>query len=148
MNILDELKKLDETQKVIRKVEYVRKEEIINLIQKILIEVPSELGTTPIKSWQRAIHAYAIDHGFWEHGESPYIPEKLCLIHSEISEALEAYRNHIPVGEKGWIGEELADATIRIFDLAEKLGLNLETIMKKKHAVNINREYKHGGKEC
>lgn len=72
--------------------------------------------------------------------------ERLCLIHSEISEALEAYRNDIPRGEKGWMGEELADATIRIFDLAFGENIDIVSEIEKKHKFNKTRPYRHGNK--
>lgn len=56
------------------------------------------------------------------------IPEMLCLIHSEISEALEGYRmnlNDNKLPHRKSIEVELADALIRIADLAGYLGLDL-----------------------
>ena len=53
------------------------------------------------------VHNTAIDKGWWDF-ERP-VPELLCLLHSEISEALESYRNDIPEGEKHCLSEELAD---------------------------------------
>lgn len=40
---------------------------------------------------QRAVHQNAVDHGFWEASED--IPTKLMLMVSELSEALEDYRD-------------------------------------------------------
>jgi len=88
----------------------------------------------------------AIEHGWYE--EERPIPELLCLIHSEISEALEAYRKNIPVGEKGWIGEELADAVIRIWDMCEYLNIDIAKEVNKKHEFNKLRPYRHGNKKC
>lgn len=90
---------------------------------------------------QKEIHDNAQRHGFWS---IPNVGEKIALIHSELSEALEADRNDIPRGQKGWIGEELADTVIRILDLAEFLGIELENVINNKHEVNVNRPFKHG----
>lgn len=90
------------------------------------------------------IHKVAKNHGWWDTGRS--IPESLCLIHSEISEALEGVRNHLKVGEDGWLGEELADAVIRIFDLCEHEGIDIIGEIEKKHEKNKDRPYRHGGK--
>ena len=91
------------------------------------------------------IHKLAIRKGWYEERRS--IPESLCLMHSEISEALEGYRNDIPEGEKGWIGEELADVIIRIFDMCQYLGIDVIKEVEKKYKVNTKRPYRHGGKK-
>lgn len=67
---------------------------------------------------------------------------KLALIHSEVSEALEADRD----GNKEKFSEELADVCIRIFDLCGYEGIDLEGAILKKMIKNINRPHKHGGK--
>ena len=95
-----------------------------------------------LSALQKAIHQNAVDHGWWE-TERP-IPEVLCLIHSEVSEALEAYRKD----DKENFAEELADIAIRLLDAAEGYGINLENEILKKHEYNKSREYKHGGKAC
>jgi len=95
---------------------------------------------------QKTIHQNAIEHGWWDkHRE---IPELLVLIHSEVSEALEAYRNKIPDGKKGCLGEELADIVIRVFDTAESQGIDICEEVLKKHKVNVMRPYRHGNKTC
>jgi NTP pyrophosphatase (non-canonical NTP hydrolase) len=91
------------------------------------------------------IHKLAVEKG-WYDKERP-VPELLCLIHSEISEALEGYRNDISRNEKGWIGEELADAVIRIFDACQHLGIDIIKEVEKKHTFNTTRLYRHGGKK-
>jgi NTP pyrophosphatase (non-canonical NTP hydrolase) len=66
----------------------------------------------------------------------------LALIHSEVSEALEADR-------KGWDGdfaEELADVCIRVFDLCGSKGIDLEAVILEKMERNKGRSHKHGGK--
>jgi len=88
------------------------------------------------------IHQNAVDHGWWE-TQRP-IPELLCLVHSEVSEALEAFRNH----DDENFAEELADVCIRVMDMAEGLGIDLYTEILKKHTANKARPYRHGGKAC
>ena len=93
----------------------------------------------------KEIHNVAKEHGWWDIHRS--IPESLCLIHSEISEALEGLRNHLIENEDGWLGEELADAVIRIFDLCEHEEIDIIKEIEKKHNKNKNRSYRHGNKK-
>ncbi|MFT4415303.1 MazG nucleotide pyrophosphohydrolase domain-containing protein [Fredinandcohnia humi] len=66
----------------------------------------------------------------------------LALIHSEVSEALEADRK----GDTENFAEELADVCIRIFDLCGSKGIDLENTILKKMEYNKTRPFKHGGK--
>jgi len=63
------------------------------------------------------------------------VGELLCLIHSEISEAMEGARKDLlddHLENKSMMEVELADAIIRIFDLSESKGFNIgETIYEK-----------------
>lgn len=71
------------------------------------------------------------------------VPEKLCLIHSEISEALEGHRKGLrddKLPHRRSIEVELADAVIRIFDLAGALDLDLGEAIVEKHAYNQTRK--------
>lgn len=68
--------------------------------------------------------------------------ELIALVHSELSEALEADRkglmdSHLP-HRKG-VEVELADAVIRIFDMAGGLGLQLGEAIAEKLAYNQQR---------
>lgn len=87
------------------------------------------------------IHKNAKDHGWWE--EKRTIPELLCLVHSEVSEALEAYR----VNDNDNFKEELADIVIRVFDMSIGLGINIQSEIFKKHKINEKRSFKHGNKK-
>jgi len=94
----------------------------------------------------KVIHQYAKDKGWWDKERS--IPELLCLIHSEVSEALEAYRNDIPEGEIGCLSEELADVVIRVWDMCEYLEIDIAEAVNKKHIINLSRPYRHRNKRC
>src|SRR3990170_3064656 len=71
------------------------------------------------------------------------LPEKAMLIVTEIAEMVEAHRSE---GDsmRDSVQEELADAVIRCLDLAGSLGLDLQTTMEKKMAINEKRPMKHG----
>ncbi len=105
-----------------------------------------------IRTWQRNIHALAKEKGWWDTDRN--VPEILCLIHSEVSEALEEYRNNRVLDlyynkdKPEGMFVELADAVIRILDFAEKTGIDLEHIITLKHQYNKTREYRHGGKSA
>lgn len=98
-----------------------------------------------LKAIAEMVHLNGKNHGWWDRPRE--IPELLCLIHSEISEALEAYRIDKMEGPDGLPGE-LADALIRICDLAEVIGIDIEAAVLKKHEYNKTRPYRHGGKKC
>ena len=71
--------------------------------------------------------------------EQNLVPVKLALIHSEVSEGLEGYRknlndDHLP--HRKMLEVELADAVIRIFDLAGALKFDLGAAIQEKLAYN------------
>lgn len=68
--------------------------------------------------------------------------QKLLLIHSEISEACEGHRkglmdNHLPT--RPMVEVEMADAVIRIFDLAGRAGLDVTGAVLEKLEYNAQR---------
>lgn len=73
--------------------------------------------------------------------------ELLCLIHSEISEAMEGERKGLmddKLPHRRMAEVELADAMIRIFDYAGAFGYDLQGAFDEKMAFNAGREdHKH-----
>lgn len=134
----------------------------------------SQLQTLQVRAFNTAQA-----HGFTD----ATFGERIALIHSELSEALEAYRERgtVPGGLEWYewdttgyegaldsanfesfiedreaagvvpkpcgIPSELADAVIRILDLCENEGINLERAIEEKMAYNDTRSHRHGGKK-
>jgi NTP pyrophosphatase (non-canonical NTP hydrolase) len=66
--------------------------------------------------------------------------EMLALIHTEVSEATDAYKKGEPMDH---VGEELADAIIRILHLMSALNLDAEALFEDKMKRNWARPYKY-----
>lgn len=102
---------------------------------------------------QQRIHETARAKGWWDQDRTP--AEILCLIHSEVSEALEEVRNGHGVDEIYFepqrlkpegVPIELADVVIRVLDYLAYIGVDAEKVIQMKVDYNESRPYRHGGK--
>ena len=106
--------------------------------------------------------------GFWD--DERNVGETLMLVVTELAEAMEVHRKtgDIRLSEttkliventpddmfpdvfksnaKDTFGDEIADALIRIFDLAGGFGIDLDFHVSQKLRYNATREHKHGKK--
>jgi NTP pyrophosphatase (non-canonical NTP hydrolase) len=101
---------------------------------------------------QFAAHGAARSSGWWTDihtGETIFadrphlVGEKLMLIVSEISEAMEGHRKNLmddKLPHRKMIEVELADALIRICDLAGAMNLDLGAAVAEKMQFNATRE--------
>lgn len=116
-----------------------------------------------LEAQSEALFSWFSHQGFWPAGWEPHASyfdgpgqedspaseyrrmkksEKLALIHSEISECLEAVRKNDAYNE----AEELADAVVRILDYAGGFGIDLSGAYYRKMLANYQRPHRHGKK--
>lgn len=100
------------------------------------------------------------DNGWYD--DSRTFGDEVALLHSEVSEMLEAFRDHgtadatvkltnahdtedrLPKPEG--VGSEAADVLIRLLDTCRRHGIDLGAEYHRKLAYNRTRGYRHGGK--
>ena len=114
---------------------------------------------TAIEELQFSIHQANCDAGWWTDLSTnmdlseearqgtrlgkALVAEKLCLIHSEISEAMEGHRKNLPddkLPHRLMLEVEMADAVIRIMDLAGAMKLDIGGAIQEKLSYNATRE--------
>ena len=108
-----------------------------------------------INEYVKVSYDNAVEKGWHEQERS--VGDLIALMHSELSEALEEYRNGHDATEVYYnpdkpkkpegIPIELADCVIRIFDFCGKYGIDLEEALNEKIIYNKSRPHRHGGKK-
>lgn len=101
-------------------------------------------------SMQEYVRTVNVEHG-WYDIERP-ISADVALLHSEVSEAYEAYRKgrmfekHEGQYDPSSFPAELADILIRLLDTADRAEVDLYKAFLAKMKYNEGRSYRHGGK--
>lgn len=128
-----------------------------------------------LKRWYEPIRNLCESKGWRRHApgtaprEGHEFPAYVALLHSEASEALEAFRDKVwsetceatkpfmlhhvqcsgkphehpkPVG----VGPELADVFVRLIDMCDMWGIDLDTEVERVMAYGWTRPYQHGGR--
>jgi len=114
---------------------------------------------TAIEQLQTDVHAANVHAGWWTDLNTgtdfvkevrggtrlgkALVAEKLCLVHSEVSESMEADRKNLmddKLTHRLGVEVEMADAVIRILDLCGAMNLDLAGAIFEKLAYNKTRE--------
>ena len=104
---------------------------------------PNNLNATELSTLRTIIHnihAQNRNAGWWDKPRE--VGTMLCMVHSEVSEAMEGARKGINddhLTHRPMLEVELADAVIRIFDMAGGLNLDVAGAISEKLAYNANR---------
>jgi NTP pyrophosphatase (non-canonical NTP hydrolase) len=102
------------------------------------------------------LHQTAILKNWWDDGQQKSLGEQVLMMHTELSEAVEALRmpNTLPTdkwyreedGKPEGFGVELADCVIRIADTCRYNGIDLLVDVLEKARFNLSRPSRHGDK--
>lgn len=123
-------------------------------------ENDTETEAKSLAQMQLEIHEVNVANGWYEGGKRAF-GDDVSLLHSEVSEMYEAFRQWGmddatgPVRGLGYqrtlpkpegVGSEAADVLIRLLDTCDRNGIDLRAEYERKLAHNRTRGYRHGGK--
>jgi NTP pyrophosphatase (non-canonical NTP hydrolase) len=121
------------------------------------------LRDAALASMQEEVTSWCERKGWKGPGSAPVtFGDTMALLHSEVSEALEAFRDwgtkdateEIPLGGKylgivakpEGVGSEFADILIRLLDDCDRWGVDLAFEFERKMRYNETRAFQHGGR--
>ena len=118
--------------------------------------------TETLNGLKQAIHQLANDKGWYDETETEaqFVNRTCANLHDEVSELHTAFREgklfkpcdkvellrELRLAELTCVEEELADIIIRALDTAGRLRVDIGRAVMTKHALNVVRPYRHGGK--
>jgi NTP pyrophosphatase (non-canonical NTP hydrolase) len=97
----------------------------------------------------REVRECNVVHGWYD--DERTVGDLLALLHSEVSEMLDAYRKHgfdyaQKDGKPENVASEAADVFIRLIDFCDRYNIDLGSAYRKKMDYNWTRSYRHGNK--
>jgi NTP pyrophosphatase (non-canonical NTP hydrolase) len=108
---------------------------------------------TELQDMQQEVMEFVKAKGWAKNSDEINFPEAIALLHSEASEALEAWRetgldDYFLEGKPEGVGSEFADLLIRLLHYASVYGVDLAFHFRRKMDYNWTRPYRHGGKRA